>query len=87
MQTFGTILQYFISTVYNTVSLAQHITGGPVRDIMGITFAAVQVSPLTICPLSLVPAVWGGGGEKEDPPCVNAKEKPCFLCVVLFSTR
>ena len=91
MQTFGTILQYFISTVYNTVSLAQHITGGPVRDIMGITFAVVQVSPLTICPLALVPAIWGGGGggggEERDPPCVNAKEKPCFLCVVLFSTR
>ena len=42
-QTFRTILQiylYFISTVYNTVSLTQHIIGGPVRHIVGVTFAS-----------------------------------------------
>ena len=42
-QTFRTILQrylYFISTVYNTVSLAQHIIDGPVRHILGDTFAS-----------------------------------------------
>ena len=83
MQTFGTILQYFISTVYNTVSLAQHITDGPVRDIMGITFAVVQVSPLTICPLAFVPAIWGGGGGR-DPPCVNAKENSVFFVLCCF---
>ena len=43
VQTFGTILQrylYFISTVHNTVSLAQHIIEGPVCHIVGITFAS-----------------------------------------------
>ena len=35
---------YFISTVYNTLSIAQHIIGGPVRHIVGITFAVVHAS-------------------------------------------
>ena len=42
-QTFGIILQrflYFISMVYNTVSLTQHIIGVPVRHIVGVTSAS-----------------------------------------------
>ena len=39
VQTFRTIEQFFKDTCILSVSLAQHIIGGPVRHIVGITFA------------------------------------------------
>ena len=79
VQTFRTILQNFISMVYNTVSLAQHIIGGPVRDIMGITCCRTGL-PINDLPPCTCPAIWG-----ESPICKRPRENP--VSFVLFSTR
>ena len=87
-----TILQYFISTVYNTVSLAQLIICGPVRDIIGITFALGSLCGRTSLPINdLSPCTYphhmgGRGGGENYHSRVNALLKTLFpMCCVVFN--